>query len=156
MLAEGLAALATLAGRAVVAAAVADGWEPIVGRFAVLAARGDPGRIRAAERWLAETREQLAAAAGPDLEPTRAALEAQWGMRLADLLEEDPGVEADLRALVEEIRAALPGGVVAAADHSVAAGRDVNITASGGGVAVGVIHGNVAPPNPPGPGPATS
>ena len=68
--------------------------------------------------------------------------------RLADLLEEDPGVEADLRALVQEIQAQLPAGVVSAADHAVAAGRDVNITASGGGVAAGVIHGNVAPPDP--------
>jgi Winged helix-turn helix len=52
--------------------------------------------------------------------------------------------------------AALPGRVAAAADYSAAAGRDVNITASGGGVAAGVIHGNVAPLNPPGPGPAIS
>jgi hypothetical protein len=35
----------------------------------------------------------------------------------------------------------------------VAAGRDVEITASGG-VAAGVIHGNVAPGNPTLPGPA--
>ena len=41
-----------------------------------------------------------------------------------------------------------------AAGHSVAAGRDVNITASGGGTAAGVIHGNVTPGNPTGPGPA--
>ena len=36
----------------------------------------------------------------------------------------------------------------------VRAGRDVNISALSGGVAAGVIHGNVAPPNPHGPGPA--
>jgi hypothetical protein len=63
-------------------------------------------------------------------------------------------VEAALRAVVEEIAAQLPAGVVSAADHSVAAGRDVNITASGGGVAAAVIHGNVAPPGPTPPGPA--
>jgi hypothetical protein len=44
--------------------------------------------------------------------------------------------------------------VVTAADHSVAAGRDVKITATGGGIAAGVIHGNVAPPGPTRPGPA--
>jgi hypothetical protein len=120
MLAEGLAALAALAGRTVVAAVVAE-REPAMDRFAMLAGRGDPGRVRVVERWLAETREQLVAAAGPDLEPTRAALEARWEMRLADLLEQDPGVEADLRALVGEVGTALPGGV-AAAGHSVAAG----------------------------------
>jgi len=40
-----------------------------------------------------------------------------------------------------------------AAGGSVAAGRDVNITASGGSVAAGVVHGGVAPPGPPRPGP---
>ena len=70
------------------------------------------------------------------------------------MLEEDPGIEAELRALVEEIRAALPAGAVSATDHAVAAGRDVNITAAGAGTAIGVVHGNVAPPGPSGPGPA--
>ena len=74
--------------------------------------------------------------------------------RFADLLDEDPGLEAGLRALVEEVAAQLPAAALSAADHSVAAGRDVTITASGGGTAAGVIHGSVAPPTPPGPGPA--
>ena len=74
--------------------------------------------------------------------------------RLTDLLEEDPGVEADLRTLVQEIQAQLPAGTVSAADHAVAAGRDVNISASEGGVAAGVIHGDVTPPGPIRPGPA--
>ena len=43
---------------------------------------------------------------------------------------------------------------VVASGHAVAAGRDVNITASGGGTAAAVIHGNVTPPNPTRPGPA--
>ena len=57
----------------------------------------------------------------------------RWEGRFADLLDEDPGVEADLRALVEEVQARLPVGVASAAGHSVAAGREVNITASDGG-----------------------
>ena len=149
-----LIALAALAGNTVVTAAVTDAWEAARKGFARLLGRGDPDRTKAAERRLEETREQLTEATGADLERTRAALEAQWVTRMRDLLEEDPGVEADLRDLVEEIRAQLPAGVVSAADHSVAAGRDVNITASGGGTAAGVIHGNVAPPNPTPPGPA--
>jgi hypothetical protein len=156
MLAEGLEALASLAGRTVVAAAATDWWDSAMRRFAVLVGRGDSGRTRAAERWLAEMHEQLAAAVGPDLDSARAAAEVRWGARLADLLEEDPDLKADLRALVWELAAALPGRVAAAAGYSAAAGRDVNITASGGGVAAGVIHGNVAPLNPPGPGPAIS
>lgn len=49
------------------------------------------------------------------------ALAAQWTTRLADLLEEDPGVEADLRTLVQEIRVALPAGLVAAVIKGLAA-----------------------------------
>jgi hypothetical protein len=147
-------ALAALAGNTVVTAAVTDAWEAARKGFARLLGRGDPGKTKVAEQRLAETHDQLTEATGADLERVRAALEAQWVTRLADLLEEDPGVEADLRALVEQIQAQMPAGVVSAADHAVAAGRDVNITASGGGVAAGVIHGNVAPPNPTCQGPA--
>jgi hypothetical protein len=56
---------------------------------------------------------------------------------------------------VEEIKAQLPAQPVAAADHSVAAGRDVKIAADRGGTAAGVIRGNVTPPNPPPPGPVS-
>jgi len=61
----------------------------------------------------------------------------RWAGRFADLLDEDPGLEAELRALVEDVVAELPAASVTAADHGVAAGRDVTITASGGGVAAG-------------------
>jgi hypothetical protein len=154
MLAEGLMALAQWAGQTVAAAAVTDVWEAARHRVARLLGRDDPRKTGAAERWLDETRQQLTAAQGADLEPVQAAAAQRWEGRFADLLDEDPGVEADLRALVEEIAAQLPAGMVSAADHSVAAGRDMNITATGGAVAAGVIHGNVAPPNPPPPGQA--
>jgi hypothetical protein len=156
MLAEGLIALAQFAGQTVAAAAITDVWEAARHKVARLLGRGDPGKTEVAERWLAETRQQLTAAVGADLEPVRAAAAQRWEGRFADLLDEDPGVEADLRALVEEIRAQLPAGVASAAGHSVAAGRDVNITASGGGTAAGVIHGNVAPPDPTSRGPAST
>jgi hypothetical protein len=146
-------AVAALAGSTVVTAATTDAWEAARCGFARLLGRGDPGRAAVAERRLAETHEQLAGVAGAELESARAALEVQWATRLADLLEEDPGREDDLRALVQDIRAILAPGAVSAAGHAVAAGRDVNVTASGGGVAAGVIHGNVAPPGPSRPGP---
>jgi hypothetical protein len=136
-------ALAALAGNTVVTAAVTDAWESAREGFARLIGRGDPARIKLAEERLAQTHDQLARAAGAGLEQTRAALEAQWVTRLTDLLEEDPGVEAGLRALVGEIQARLPAGMVSAADHSVAAGGDVTATAKGGGVAANVIHGDV-------------
>ena len=144
-----LMALATLAGNMVVTAAVTDAWEVARKGFARLLGRGDPHRTNVAEQRLEATHDQLTNVTGADLERVRAALEAQWTTRLADMLEEDPGMEADLRALVEAVQAQLPAGMVSAADHSLAAGRDVNISASGGGIAAGVIHGNVAPPNPP-------
>lgn len=154
MLPETLIALAVLAGNTVVAAATTDAWEAARRGFARLLGRSDPDRTKVAKRRLAETREQLIAAEGQDLEQVRASLAERWAGRLADLLEEDPGAEPDLRTLVQEIQAALPAGTVSAADHAVAAGRDVNITASGGGTAAGVIHGNVAPADPTSPGPA--
>ena len=40
-------------------------------------------------------------------------------------------------------------------DHAVTAGHDVNVRADGGSVAAGVIYGNVTPPGPTPPGPAT-
>jgi len=151
-----VAALAALAGNTVVTAAVTDAWEAARKGFARLLGRGDPGTAQLAEQRLAETRDQLTRATGADLERTRTALESQWVTRLTDLLEENPGVEADLRALVQQVQAQLPARVVSAADHAVAAGRDVTISADRSGIAAGVIHGNVAPPNPPGPGPAAS
>ncbi len=146
--------LVSLAGQTVVTAAVTDAWEAARHGFARLLGRGDPGKTKLAEQRLAATHDQLTEAEGADLERARTALEAQWVIRLADLLEEDPGIEADLRTLVEEIQARLPARVVSAADHAVAAGGDVNIKASGGGVAAGVVHGNVEPPNPTSQGPA--
>jgi hypothetical protein len=153
---EALIALAGLAGNTVVAAATTDAWEAARRKFAQLLGRGDAKKEELAGKRLEETRQQLERASGQELEKAQADLEKVWQLRLQDLLEEDPGAEAELRALVEEIRAQLPAGVVSAADHSIAAGRDVNISASDGGVAAGVIHGDVTPPGPTRPGPAGS
>ena len=153
---EVLTALAQWAGQTVAAAAVYDVWESARHKVARLFGRRDPKRTEVAERWLAKTHEQLAAADSGDLESARAAQAQRWMGRFADLLDEDPEVEAELRALVEEIQAQLPTRVVSAADHSVAAAGDVNISADRGGLAAGVIHGYVAPPGPTGSGPATT
>jgi hypothetical protein len=150
-----LLALAQFAGQTVAGAAITDMWEAVRSRFARLLGCGDARKTAVAEQWLAQTHDQLTtAAAGAELEQVKEAQADRWADRFADLLDEDPGVETELRALVEDVAAQLPAAAVSAADHSLAAGRDVNITASGGGTAAGVIHGNVAPPNPTGPGPA--
>jgi hypothetical protein len=148
-----VASLLLLAGQTIVAAAATDAWGLCKRGFAKLLGRGDPAKEQLTEQKLEATRQQLA---GSDSDQARAAEAVAWKTRLESLLEEDPGAEAQLRALVEEVRAQLPAGVVSAADHSVAAGRDVNIAASGGGLAAGVIHGDVAPPNPTRPDPAGS
>jgi hypothetical protein len=150
-----LMALAQFAGQTVAGAAITDVWEAVRGRFARLLGHGDARKTEVAEQWLAQTHHRLTtAAAGGELELVREAQADRWAGRFADLLDEDPGVEAELRTLVEAVAAQMPATAVSATDHSLAAGRDVNITASGGGTAAGVIHGNVAPPNPTGPGPA--
>src|SRR5271169_4221125 len=128
-------ALAQFAGQTVAAAAVTDVWEAVRGRFARLLGRGDARKTQVAEQWLAQTQQHLTAAAGSSAERAGETAAERWAGRFADLLDEDPGVEAELRALVEEVAAQLPAGAVSATDHSVAAGRDVSITASGGGIA---------------------
>jgi hypothetical protein len=148
-----ISSLVALAGNTLVAAAVTDAWDTARHGFGRLFGRGKPDP--ATERRLEATRGQLVAAAPADLEQVQADLASQWALRLSDLLEEDPNVEAELRALVEEIGAMLPAGAVSAAGYSVAAGGDVNVRADRGSVAAGVIHGNVAPLGPTGPGPVS-
>jgi hypothetical protein len=149
---EVLIALAQWAGQTVAAAAVTDVWESAGQKFARLLGRGDPKKAEAAQRWLDATRAQLTAA-GAEVEPVRVAQAQRWQGRFADLLDEDPGSEAELRALVEEIQAELAASVVSAAGHSVAAGGNVTIGATSGGVAAAVIHGDVSAGNPPSPDP---
>jgi hypothetical protein len=151
-----LMALATLAGNTVVTAAVTDAWEATRKGFARLLGRGDPDKTKAVERRLEETHDQLTQATGGDLERVRAALEAQWTTRLADLLEDDPGVEAELRALVEQIQAQM-----SVSDHAVGAGRDMNVRggvniADRGGVVARDVHGGISTGNPTQPGPVSS
>ena len=156
MVAENMMALASLAGQTVVKAATTDAWGAVKNGIARLLGRGDPEQERLQERRLDDTRAQLIGPEGAGTVQARSVLATQWATRLMDLLEDEPGVADNLRALVQQSQAGLPPGMVSAADHAVAAGRDVTITADRGGVAAGVIHGNVAPPNPTGPGPATT
>ena len=126
MHADVLMALAQFAGQTVADAAITDVWEAVRGRFARLLGRGDTRKTQVAEQWLEQTHQQLTTAAGSGLEQAREAQAQRWAGRFADLLDEDPDVEAELRALVEEVAAQLPAAAVSAADHSVAAGRDMN------------------------------
>ena len=80
MLAEGLVALASLAGRTVVAAAVTDAWEAARRGFARLLGRGDPRQTRAGGTAAGrQAREQLSGVAAADLERGRSGLQARGG-----------------------------------------------------------------------------
>ena len=138
-------ALAAMAAAALVQAVVTGGWEGVRHKVARLFGRGQPDA--AIERRLDTTRDQLSTATPGDLETVQAALAAQWETRFADLLADHPDAEAELAALVKDIR---PN--VTARNHSVAAGGNVTATAKNGGVAASVIHGDIhAGPTRPGP-----
>ena len=107
-LGESLLALAALAGRTVVEATATNRWEAAERGYAKLLGRGNAKQTQLAEQWLEETREQFAGGPGADMELIRTALAARWTGRWADLLEENPDTEAELRALVQEIRVGLP------------------------------------------------
>jgi hypothetical protein len=104
--------LAQFAGRTVAAAAITDAWESVHGRFARLLGCGDPRRTEVALRRLAKTREQLASVGPRAAEQVRHDAAERWAGRFADLLEEDPSVEVELRGLTEEVVALLPAGVM--------------------------------------------
>jgi hypothetical protein len=59
--------VAQFAGQTVAAAALTDAWESVRGRFARLLGRGSKRRAKAADQWLAQTREQLTAAGSAEL-----------------------------------------------------------------------------------------
>lgn len=146
---EVLIALAQFAGQTVASAAITDLWESARGRFARLIGCGDARKTAVADRWLTQTSLQLLAAEPTTVEQTQQAAAERWASRFSDLLDEDPSLADKLRALADEVAAQLPAGVMKATGYSIAAARDVNVTASDGGIAAGVIHGNVAPPNAP-------
>jgi hypothetical protein len=144
-----VAELAVVAARALVQAMVTDGWEGVRRKVAGLFGRGKPDQK--IEERLEAARAELAAASPADVARVRADQAARWASRLAVLLDDYPDAEPELAALVKELQA----GVPAAADHSVAAGRDNIAVADRGGVAAAVIHGDVST-GPTRPGPASS
>ncbi len=152
---EPLLSLASMGGQAIVTAAVTDAWESVKRRVARLIGRGDQQQADLVDRRLEQSREELAGAPPSQLEQIEMQVAAAWRTRLLDALEEYPEIADELKVLVDEVRAArLSARTVSAAGHGVAAGRDVTITASGGGVGAGTVHGNVMPGNPTSPGPA--
>ena len=100
--------LLLLAGKTIVAAVATDAWDLCKRGFARLLGRGDPNKEQLTGQKLEETRQQLT---GTDSDQTRAAQAVAWQTRLEDLLEENPGAEAELRALVPRGQTVRGGGV---------------------------------------------
>jgi hypothetical protein len=141
-----LVALAASAATTLVNAMATDAWQTVRTRVARLLGRGEAR----AEQLALETLDEDAAtlAAEPNAE-ARQDLTAGWAARLRDVLRSDPEAAEALRELIAE--AASPR-TVSADGHGVAAGGDVRIEASHGGVAAATIHGAVTVPYPSQPG----
>ncbi|MGY0233893.1 hypothetical protein [Longispora urticae] len=155
MLEQALIALAAAGGTALAEAVATDVWTVAKAGFGKAFGRGGPGEAERAERRLAATDAELVPLDGPELEQARRAAAQTWTTRLRDLLEENPEAAEDLRAVIKELAEARPGTAgVTAGDHGLAAGGNVSVSASNGGVAAGVIHGGVTIGNPPSPGAA--
>jgi hypothetical protein len=120
MLAEALTALASTGGTALVSVMVTDSWEGARARFARLLGRGDAKEAEAAAGRLEASRTALVRLSGPDLARARAEQEIVWRTRLGDLLERDPGAEAELRRLVTEVQAQVIGSAGRVEQHAVA------------------------------------
>lgn len=120
MLAEALTALASTGGTALVTAMVTDGWEGVRGRVARLLGRGDAKQAEIAASKLEQSRAALAGLSGAELERAAAEQQVVWRTRLADLLEEDPGAERELRELVAEIQVQTGGSAGTVVQHAVA------------------------------------
>jgi hypothetical protein len=144
-----IGALAALAGNSLVAAVVTDAWGGVRHKIASWFGRGKPDP-KTLER-LDRTHAELAVAAPGDLERMRQDLAREWAGRFKDLIADYPDAAGELDGLVRQIQAS----TVSASGHGVAAGRDVTVTASTGGVAAGVVHGDVTT-GPTRPGPVSS
>jgi hypothetical protein len=83
------------------------------------------------------------------------AVAAQWlAAVVQDAAERDAQFAAAVDALVEQLRNAEAAGVSVQAPGGVAVSGRMGVTAEGGSVAAGVIHGGVQVGNPPSPGPS--
>jgi len=124
-----------------VAAAATDVWQQVRNGFARLLGRGDHGQEMTATRRLDALATAVEQASPDKRAEVRQQLQADWRVRLADLIEDDPAVAHSLRSLVDQVRAQLP----APQQQWVQ-----NITASAAGAtAQGVMIGNIF--NQPGP-----
>lgn len=105
-----LAALASSAATALIAAWTTDTWTSVKERLSRLLGRGDDMRTAAADAELVALRGSLVRAVESG-EPARVAeAERQWHRRLTDLLRDEPAAAADLRAVLDELEGQAASG----------------------------------------------
>jgi hypothetical protein len=151
---EALMSLASTAGRTLVVAASGDGWEAVKRELTRLFEHGGPAGGELVEGRLEEARAELARVPAGQAELVRERVALAWQRQVLDLLERRPELAGEIRALVEQVTGQVPAGGMSVAGPGATAGRDMNITASNGGVAAAVIDGGVTLGNPTSPGPA--
>ena len=120
MLTEELVALASTGGSALVTAMVTDGWGSVRARFAQMFGRGDDRKSDATASRLEQSRSELVAASGMELDRVQQRQQIAWQTRLEDLLEEDPGVDEALRALLTELSEHIAAPAVQVEQHPTA------------------------------------
>jgi hypothetical protein len=113
--------LALLASRIAVAAAAGGTgvWDVVKQGYPSMLGRGEPERTRFVERELESMRGQLEGVSGTEKARVRGQLEAAWQARIFDLLQQHPDASAQVRAVVDQVRAqsvrrAVPGAALGA------------------------------------------
>lgn len=122
MLTEALNAMAAAGGSAIVAAMATDAWGATRDRISRLLGRGDAARVTVVEGQLDDDATLIERASDDEREQALAELAPVWRRRLVRLLEEQPGVESELREAVTAIHAALPSSQQAWAQTNITHG----------------------------------
>jgi hypothetical protein len=132
---ESIEALAMSGAATLVGAMATDAWQAARSAIARLFGHGDKRRQEVAETRLDHAAAEVENADAAQRDQVRERLMGSWQTRLADLLEENPQEETELRLLIDRLRRQLPPSQQAWVQ---------NVSASApGAVAQGVMGGNI-------------
>lgn len=112
-----LAALASSAATALIAAWTTDAWTGVKERVSRLLGRGDDVRTATADAELVVLRGSLVSAVESGETARVAEAERQWRGRLTDLLRDEPAAAAELRSVLSELEEVASAERPLAGDH---------------------------------------
>jgi hypothetical protein len=112
---------------------VTDAWEDVKAHFARILGRGKATETAKAREQLEHSRIALRGLTGSDLERAQVDQEVIWRKHFADLLEQHPDSEAQLRTLVAEVQV-LAAGLSAPVEQHVTAFDQAQQAVQGHGV----------------------